>query len=146
MIESLTLERFSQNDTLTLGALFANISRQPRGVTLELPWRDNRHNISRIPPGSYHARRYASPKRSFAVLSIEEVPGREDIELHVGNFTHDTDGCILIGSSIGILVSGPASPGECAILGSRAAFDALMREISTEPIPFIVRDVFPVLG
>lgn len=67
--------------------------------TLELPWRDNARNISRIPEGVYKVRKRYSQRFGdhFEVLG---VPDRTLILFHVGNFPDDTDGCILPGLSL----------------------------------------------
>ena len=68
--------------------------------TLELPWLDNKRNISCIPEGEYECVRYKSAKRGivYKVLSVED---RSDILIHIGNYAAgkrvDTKGCILPG-------------------------------------------------
>jgi hypothetical protein len=68
--------------------------------TLELPNLGNQHNISCIPEGDYDVVKITSAKHGncFQVLN---VPGREGILIHKGNYaygTHvDTLGCILVG-------------------------------------------------
>lgn len=67
--------------------------------TLELPWRNNKSNVSCIPEGTYHVRRYASPSKGQVFL-LEDVPGRSYIEIHAGNFYTDIEGCILVGDDL----------------------------------------------
>jgi hypothetical protein len=68
--------------------------------TIELPWVDNQHDISCIPEGVYNVEKTLSNKfgKCFHVLN---VPGREAIMIHKGNFATgkqiDTRGCILPG-------------------------------------------------
>jgi len=47
---------------------------------------------------------------------IQNVPDRSNIEIHVGNFLKDTDGCVLLGTKY---------VGE-ALLGSHVAFNAFL--------------------
>ena len=64
--------------------------------TLELPWRDNKPNVSCIPQGYYDVVRHTSPSKGDC-YEVLDVPAREHILIHVGNFPTDTQGCILIG-------------------------------------------------
>ncbi len=72
-------------------------------VTLELPWRENRHGVSCIPAGVYPAHRRMSAKRKYELFELDTVPGRSNIEIHIGNLPSDSEGCILLGSAFGIL-------------------------------------------
>ena len=90
---TLTLSRYLYHPACTIGDLST-----PYGEfkTLEPPWKDNAHNDSCIPLGSYRLRGYRSPKHGF-VLMVHNVPDRELIEIHAGNYAVQTRGCILIG-------------------------------------------------
>jgi len=85
----------------TLGRLIVFRERIKYGnfFTLELPWLDNKRNISCIPQGVYKVRKRYSQRFGdhFEVLG---VPDRTLILFHVGNFPDDTDGCILPGLSL----------------------------------------------
>jgi hypothetical protein len=70
-----------------------------RCLTLELPWKDNRPNVSCIPAGEYGASLYQSYKHGQVVL-LDGVPDRTFIEIHAGNYTRQIEGCILVGDSI----------------------------------------------
>lgn len=80
---------------------------EPFCVTLELPWRDNFHNISCIPEGTYPMRERSGVTtldgmdlpRTFEVL---EVPDRSGILFHPGNDSRDTRGCILLGNQFAV--------------------------------------------
>lgn len=73
-----------------------------RCFTLELPDRCNLPDISCVPPGKYKAFKRESPANG-ACIELEDVPARSHIQIHVGNFTRDIRGCILVGSSIAFL-------------------------------------------
>jgi hypothetical protein len=95
----IVIDRFSENDKRTLG--HAGIWNGQRYVfnyvTLELPWKGNQRNISRIPSGTYDA--VAIPRASngdYAIL-LMGVVGRSEIMQHAGNFHFDIRGCILAG-------------------------------------------------
>ena len=64
--------------------------------TLEPPWRDNERGRSCIPVGEYKCSRYPS-KRFGKTFIVMNVPGRDGILFHVGNWEKDTSGCILLG-------------------------------------------------
>jgi len=70
-----------------------------RCLSLELPWLDNRKNISCIPEGTYRAVKYNSPKHGEVIL-LKDVPGRSMIEIHTGNHTRQIKGCVLVGDSL----------------------------------------------
>lgn len=65
----------------------------------------DRPNSLLIPPGLYKAVIYVSPKFTeqrgypFRVPLLQDVPGRTEIEWHIGNLPSDTEGCTLIGLS-----------------------------------------------
>ena len=94
------LIRDSQNDIRTLGAMFDGDERLCE--TLELPWRDNYRGISCIPEGSYLCKIGHSPSRGYPVYWLQDVPGRSDVQIHVGNFPKDIRGCILVGEQRGV--------------------------------------------
>ena len=84
------------NDDCTIGRLHVG---DLHCYTLELPWRQNGRGISCIPEGKYPAIKYLSPKHGMVVL-IQDVPDRDMIEIHAGNYTRQIKGCILPGKSI----------------------------------------------
>lgn len=68
--------------------------------TLELPWRDNAKNISCIPEGIYNVHKMSpNPKRAYFYFWVMNVPGRDSILWHPGNFTYQIKGCILPGEA-----------------------------------------------
>jgi len=66
-------------------------------VTLELPNKGNRQNVSCIPENVYIVRKHTSPTKG-ACFQIMDVSGRENVLIHIGNFATglkiDTQGCI----------------------------------------------------
>lgn len=67
--------------------------------SLELPWKHNMQNVSCIPEGTYLAKKHVSPNNGI-VFEFMNVPNRSLIQIHVGNFTSDIEGCIAVGNSI----------------------------------------------
>ena len=98
-----------------------------RCFTLELPWDKNKKNVSCIPEGHYTAAKYDSPKHG-PVLLFDEVPGRDFIEIHAGNYTRQIQGCLLLGDTIKYL-DGDTIPD---VTNSRATIQALLRIIPDE--------------
>jgi len=100
-----------------------NSKGQLFGFLGQLPWRDNMRNVSAIPPGTYRIRLHKCEKHGQSFL-IENVPGRSNVEIHIGNWVgakdkglkSDSLGCPLLGRSVGIL------EGQLAVLQSSVAF------------------------
>ena len=118
----------SNPEGATFGVFF--IDDIPRFTTLELPWKENAHNISCIPEGAYTCKEVTDIKTTGGLLisrtfQVQDVPNRDGILIHVGNSTKDTHGCILIGD-------GYSGIGWEGITNSRDAFRAFMALTSEE--------------
>ena len=90
----LLLERFKHQDKQTLGILYL-----PNGTkfhTLELAWNDNKKRVSCIPIGNYKVLPRTSQKygKHFHIIN---VPNRDFILFHSGNYHTHILGCILVG-------------------------------------------------
>ena len=95
---NLLLIRDTFSEKSTIGELFLNGERMCD--TLENPWLDNQRNISCIPAGVYDVRlRLAreSASRDYLHLLVQDVPNRDFILVHRGNYPSQTQGCILVG-------------------------------------------------
>ena len=95
---NLLLIRNTFTEESTVGELFINGERICD--TLENPWLDNQRNISCIPEGEYPVRlRTAreSATRDYLHLLVQDVPNRDFILVHRGNFPSQTQGCLLVG-------------------------------------------------
>lgn len=92
----LVRNQFSENSTV--GDLYIN--GEFFCHTLELPYRNNQKGRSCIPLGEYGIKKRTSDEygQHFLVTGTGE---RECILFHVGNYPKDTEGCILVGSTIG---------------------------------------------
>lgn len=90
------------------------------GYTLEPPKRDYKPHC--IPLGTYDVTIRWSPKHARLIPHVENVPGFEEIEIHVGNFPKDTEGCLLVGKVKG------AKPDYIGL--SRVAFDDLFQRMA----------------
>ena len=117
---NLLLIRDTFTENSTIGELFINGERFCD--TLENPWLDNQRNISCIPAGEYPVRlRYPreSATREYLHLLVQDVPNRDYILFHRGNFPKDTSGCILLGQGTQ----------QDVVNNSTLAMDLVMKEI-----------------
>lgn len=114
----LYLKRVKSSEHITLGILYS-FEQTSLYSTLELGWKDNQHNISCIPKGTYKVLKFDSP-RFGKCLIIDDVPGRSGILIHSGNTTKDTHGCILLGHIFK----------QDAILNSRNAIKSILLELA----------------
>ena len=107
--------------------------------SLELPWRDNKPRISRIPNGEYIVSIRNSPKYG-KIYHVTSVEGRSYILIHWGNYGGDkskgykthTEGCILLGKSMGIIGN------QRAILNSRITINVFMQLMNNETFKLII--------
>ncbi|OCG71911.1 hypothetical protein A9G43_03935 [Gilliamella sp. Occ3-1] len=87
--------------------------------TLELPWLNNQRQISCIPASIYQCDIVNSPKFG-RVYQVKDVPNRSHILIHAGNWTKDTQGCILVGMS----------NNDTQLFESKKALNLLMNELN----------------
>lgn len=111
----------------TLGVL--RLNDKAICCTLEPPWLDNKKGSS-IPVGSYIVTRYRSPSKNpqldYQVFLLHDVPGRDYIEIHIGNTVKDTKGCILVGRTYSTL------NGQRALLHSTETMRRLLNDLPEE--------------
>ncbi len=108
----LTLRRLTGGDQGTPGLVLRDGELVCR--TMELPWRDNRPNVSRIPPGRYVCRYLARSASGHYhdVYHVTGIPHRAGILIHRGNWAGDRErglrtdswGCLLACSRFGRLL------------------------------------------
>jgi Family of unknown function (DUF5675) len=78
--------------------------------TIELPWKDNENDKSCIPVGTYNVKWCMHPEHGMC-YQVMEVPNRNSILIHAGNWAGDKDkglrsdflGCIGLGKEIEII-------------------------------------------
>ena len=113
-IFDLTIERKMTSNNCTMGYLVAD--GEVICYTLELPWEDNSNFISCILPGTYNGiLRY--DKTDGWRIQLEDVPNRTAVQIHIGNYTKDTKGCILVGTG--------AKTDDCSVQNSILAYSKL---------------------
>jgi len=96
------LRRFEMTIHHTLGKLYEEMQQYSDFFcyTVELPWRDNKPNVSCVPPGTYQCvlkNRHPLENR----FELKYVPGRTGIQFHIANLPEDLDGCIGVGEMVG---------------------------------------------
>lgn len=80
-----------------------------------------------IPAGTYNVTLYDSPSHHCLTPLLHDVPNREFIEIHVGNYPMDSMGCILVGKTKGLNY----------LENSKEAFHALMAKLK-EPMTITI--------
>jgi len=111
---NLILRRRFSTTKSTVGQL--SVDAQDECWTLEPPVREDKPRA--IPPGSYDVSIRYSPKHKRLIPHVENVPGFEEIEIHIGNGPDDTQGCVLVGSAYSLSIPDWIS-------GSKDAFNKL---------------------
>lgn len=141
-MKTVTITRQASTDQGTPGT-FAFGDRALR--CMELPWRDNAPGLSCIPPGTYRAELYNSPKHG-QVYMLQGVPGRSDVEIHAANFAGDRTlgwacellGCIAPAESIGLMTPQGHALAQLDGMASRAAMAEFMAWANGEPIEIVI--------
>lgn len=98
LLPSVEIVRLEENDPLgTFGAL--KINKELFCLTLEPPDRFNQRSISSIPSQQYLCELHPSPKFGETFI-VRDVPLRSLVLFHKGNWASDTEGCVILGSSL----------------------------------------------
>lgn len=119
---TLTINRnMTCNDQSTIGMLA--IDGKEIGRTLELPWKNNEKNISRIPEGNYPAIIRSDGSRGWRI-QLTGVENRDNIQIHIGNYAREIEGCILVGDDV------TNNGGECLVTKSEGAILKIADEMS----------------
>jgi len=141
-VRKATLTRYETSDQGTFGVL--TIGDTFRCYTLELPWRDNRAQLSCIPTGEYLFKwRTDSPKHGSCyeewddptTPTQEDVPGRSNVQIHSANLAGDVEkgyvsqllGCIAPGENVLPFKGGTPPAGAKDQMGVGASKTALGR-------------------
>ena len=132
------LIRVGQSTRGTFGVL--RRGQVPFADTLELPWEDNKTDVSCIPAGRYTCRRVLS-QRFGETFQIMDVPGRSNILFHKVNTIHDTRGCIGVAEEFGGTMDAPT------VVSSERGYRELMQLVSgLYKFPLIIMESLPMQG
>lgn len=93
-MEEITLRRLDSGKKQITGEIIRG--GEVVAKTIELAWKDNARRISSIPTGSYSTVKRTSSKYGNHFHLIN-VPGRDMILIHSGNYYSDSLGCIIVG-------------------------------------------------
>ncbi len=102
-------------------------------VTLEHAYVEEGKFVPKLAAGTYRCIRRFSPKHG-EIFMVENPPAFEGhpvtyIEIHVGNYNSDSEGCILLGETLGV----------GCILESRPAVDSFMEmQLGTDAFTLVV--------
>jgi len=96
---NLFLKRVTRRQDAIFGVLEYN--GYPQMLTLELPMKGNRKDVSSIPEGTYPMKWRKSARFKRYLWEVCDVRKRSNILIHVGNRTRNSIGCILVGTSYG---------------------------------------------
>ena len=144
-MRELFLYRFKSTDEGTFGIAFTE------GLywhSLELPYKDNKPNISCIPIGEYIVHLRYSPHFGRNLYHVKKVPNRSYILIHPANFAGDTSkgwqshlqGCITLGKKVGKAENKFGRLQKCVFL-SRQAIDEMMEHFNNQPFKLIIEEL-----
>jgi hypothetical protein len=94
-MEEITLRRLATQGKQITGEIIRGGAVVAK--TIELEWKNNARRISCIPIGTYTVVKRTSNKYGNHFHLIN-VPGRDMILIHSGNYYSDSLGCIIVGS------------------------------------------------
>lgn len=139
MIEC-TLTRMKTGDDGTKGFL-----RTPTQIfdSIELPWRDNKSQVSCHADGTYVFNFVKTPKHPTGVYMMRDSV-RPDTEIHAGNYAGDVSlgyrsdvlGCILLGEGTDIWPVGTLK--QAVVTGSRDAIQKFQTEMNGEDMTLTI--------
>ena len=132
------LVRISETDAGTFGLL---LTGGGWWYSLELPWRQNRINVSRIPAGQYECEWTYSPAFGKYLYLVRGVRGRSGIRVHAGAWAGDkakgyrssVKGCILLGQRTARL------HGQLAVMSSQNAISQMEQVMGRQPFLLTVQ-------
>lgn len=138
-----TITRETSGDEGTFGTLEMEGFKCKTG---ELPWRDNKPQVSCVPPGTYSALWQDSPKHGMC-YHLVGVPDRSFVEIHSANFVGDKLkgyacemlGCITLGKDVQPL-STPDNGKQLAIISSRITMAKFHELCAERPLSLTIKD------
>lgn len=130
------ITREPSDNMQTLGTLIARIGNTTFTCrTLELPWLNNKPNISCVPKGIYTCKWTFSPRLMRYSYELQGVLGRSGIRFHSGNYYYDLKGCIALGDSVKDINNDK----ELDVLNSRATMKSFEALFNTKPFTLEIK-------
>ena len=133
-MKTLLLIRTLSHQDGTFGHLLHDADRTGFHVHTLEPEAARQGNKGRIPSGVYDV--LWEPVGKFRGYALKNVPGFENIEIHIGNTEDDTRGCILLGLRRGQLLN------KEAVLDSGQAVTRLGQYLNYQPFKLAVIEHF----
>lgn len=104
-MNKLIIERTKEDNTETIGEKSRveddNGANLFSFISLERPWKNNEHKISRIVPGRYFYKKILATNHiPYEHLLLDNVTGRDGICVHRLNLFSESLGCIGVGSEL----------------------------------------------
>ena len=116
-------------ETLSNVAVFDNDELIFSCFGLELPWKNNEHEVSCIPVGDYKCEKVpATENIKYEHISITDVAGRSGVCIHKANFVRQLKGCICVGDKH-VDINGD---GYSDVSNSGPTYDKLMALLTSE--------------
>ena len=108
-VNKVVLVRLDSGDQGTFGRLYVDDNEV--FYTMELPWRDNRSNVSCIPKGTYRASYTPSRRFKRHTYELTNTGKRQGIRIHAATYAGDTSkgfrnhlaGCLALGERLGVM-------------------------------------------
>ena len=129
----ITLKRIASTPDGVFGHIIGPDGHPSNLVTLERPDLGNQPKISCIPVGIYRLAQYNSPKHGPGTWTLQTVPNRANIEIHVANVMDELEGCIAAGEAFGMATSKTLGITRFGIVNSLVAVSLLYRLIAADP-------------
>ena len=129
--QKIKITRSAETEECTSGYL--SVDGTQLCYTLERPDLNNQKVISRIPMGGYPGHLRYDHKDAWRI-QLDKVPGRDNVQIHIGNWPFQTEGCILVGTKV--------NPDACTLTGSADAYDKLRVALYGSANPRSVAGVF----
>jgi len=85
---------------------------------------------NRIPIGEFDASIRADGILGWRI-ELKDVPGWENVEIHLGNYPSNSKGCILVGVSVAEATDPATGKKTCAVLNSADAIKAIQSQMQT---------------
>ncbi len=123
-----TLTRYETGPEGTYGKLVTDNGFQCS--IMELPWADNKPEISCILPGDYECRKVESA-RFGSVYKLVDSNGRTEVLIHAANWPRQIRGCLAPGRAVGLVL------GIKGVMSSRDALNGLEADLDA-PGPFLL--------
>lgn len=118
--QTITIDRRYETNECTMGYL--SIGTNIICNTLERAEFANSKKSSRIPLGTYNAFIRKDGNLGWRI-ELTNVPNRDYIQIHLGNYPFQTTGCTLVGTA--------ATPKNCTVQNSTLALDKIKNALST---------------